>query len=195
MKKPLIILLTLTLIWSIPVCAQDDYSNEDPDFYYGAVSNDLLTKTPIRTLNNINITAESGPLFYRIRSLEVQHISNASEAAMEQLGIADDSCTVVTAYIVVENRSDAPACGFLWKNLLITDTVAANRRKDVSDLCSEVYAPNSSETVCLMYVFDDLNPSEITTLTFSFPTPKDTEGNVLDSVSKIHILLDDYINE
>lgn len=195
MKKAFaVMLICLCAFVATPVSAQDDYTDEAPDFYYGAVSNDLLTKIPIRTLNNINLTTESGPLFYRVRSLEVQSIENASPAAADQLGIADDSCTAVSAYIVVENRSDNPVCGFLWKNRLITDTSSAIRRKEAGDLCADVYQPNGSETVFLTYIFDDLAPSDITTLTFAFPNPKSPEGESLGSISKIHINLDDYID-
>lgn len=189
-KTLAVLLLSIFALSAIPVSAQDDYSDEGPDFYYGAVYNDLITKIPIRTLNNINLTTESGPLFYRIRSLEVQSIENASAAAADQLGIADDSCTAVTAYIVVENRSDEPVRGFLWKNRLVTDTASTTRRKEAGDLCSDIYQPNMTETVCLSYVFDDLTPSDITTLSFVFPNPKDADGNSLGPISKIHIDLE-----
>lgn len=188
------ILFCLCIFVAMPVSAQDDYSDEEPDFYYGTVSNDLLTKIPIRTLNNINVIAETDTALYRIRSLEVQHVKDISPEALSLFGVTEDHCTAVTAYIAAENKLEVPTRIKIWESSLSADDgTSVTRTKDISDLCTSIYQPHQTEVVCFTYVFSDLEPADITELTFTFPCPEDADGNSFGEETEIKISLDDYV--
>lgn len=180
MKKAFSILIVgLLLFGAIPVCAEE----EKVDFVGATVENEDIKKSAVKTLNDINVKGNSGPIELNIRSLEVQDVTVKNQAAAESVDVeANRPYAFITVYVVVENTSDNDVSFLPTAAQIVTEAKEQVRcSMMMSDHFDSTYYGNVQQEGYMSFALPKSAPQDIKTLTFVFEGAFDkTETNSYD---------------